>query len=116
MTLHLNFPQVPPPTVTIASSTIAARSAVTLTCTVELSPSVDVPVTVTTMWAGPARIMATTTAQPVKGTYTSTATIGSFERDQSGNYSCTATLSSTILLINSSMASASTRVSVGRIA
>ena len=75
-----------------------AVSAVTLTCTVELSPAVDVPVTVTTMWTGPAGFMTTNTAQPVMGTtttYTSTAVVNSFGRHRSGKYTCTATVSST---------------------
>ena len=73
-------------------------SAVTLTCTVELSPLVDVPVTVTTMWTGPAGFMTINTAQPVMGsttTYTSTAMVSSFGRDQSGVYSCRALVRST---------------------
>ena len=38
---------------------------VTLTCTVELSPVVDVPVTVNTVWTGPAGFMIENTAQRV---------------------------------------------------
>ena len=66
---------------------------ITLTCTVELSPAVDVPVTVNTVWTGPDGFMTTNTAQPVMGsttTYTSTTMVSSFGRDQSGNYTCTA--------------------------
>ena len=79
-------------------------SNVTLTCavTVELSPAVDVPVTVTTMWTGPDGFMTTNTAQPVMGsttTYTTTAMVSSFGRDQSGIYNCTATVSSTSPLL-----------------
>ena len=88
---------VPTPIVTINSGTIAAGSALTLTCSVELSPAVDVPVTVTTEWTGPAGFMTTTTAQPVMGsntTYTSTAMVTSFGGDESGVYNCTATVAS----------------------
>ena len=72
-------------------------SNVTLTCTVELSPAVDVPVTVNTVWTAPAGFMTTNTAQPVMGsttTYTSTAMVSSFGRDQSGNYTCIAEVTS----------------------
>ena len=70
-------------------------SNVTLICTVELSPAVDVAVTVNTVWTGPAGFSTTNTAQPVMGsntTYTSTAIVRSFGREQSGNYTCRATL------------------------
>ena len=94
-------------------------SDVTLTCTVELSPAVDVPVTVNTVWTGPDEFMTANTAQPVMGsttTYTSTAMVSSFGRDQSGNYTCTATVSSTAQFINDSeLRSGIARVSVGEI-
>ena len=73
-------------------------SDVNLTCTVELSPAVDVPVTVTTVWTGPDGFMTTNTTQTVMGsntTYTSVVMVSSFGRNQSGNYTCTATISST---------------------
>ena len=66
----------------------------------ELSPSVDVPVTVTTVWTGPDGFMTTNTAQPVMG---STTTYISREIvNLLGDYTCTATLSSNIssFLIN----------------
>ena len=96
-------------------------SAVTLTCTVtvELSSAVDVPVTVTTTWTGPAGFMTTNTAQPVMGsttTYTSTAMVSPFGRDQSGNYSCRATFRSTSLntfLTGSAGRTGTARVTVG---
>ena len=91
-------------------------SDVTLTCTVELSPAVDVPVTVITVWAGLDGFMTTNTAQPVMGsstTYISTAIVSSFGRDQSGVYTCTATVSSTSPFISSSMESMSARFTVG---
>ena len=89
-------------------------SDVTLTCTMELSPVVDVPVTVNTVWTGP----ATNTAQTVMGsttTYTSTAMISSFERDQSGVYTCTATVSSTSSFLTDSGSQPGTaRITVGK--
>ena len=73
-------------------------SAVTLTCTVELSPVVNIPVAVVTEWSGPAGFMTTNTAQPIVGStinYTSTTVIDSFGRDESGEYTCTATATTT---------------------
>ena len=87
---------------------INVGSIVTLTCTVELHSAVDVPVTVNTVWTGPAGFIHTSTAQPVmesNTTYTSKATINSFGRDQSGNYICAAnvtTSSDSLFLIGSS--------------
>ena len=93
-------------------------SAVTLTCTVELSPAVNLKVTVTTVWTGPAGFMTTNAAQPVMGsntTYTSTAMVNSFGRTQSGNYNCTATVNSTSPFhADSDSQSETARVSVGK--
>jgi hypothetical protein len=57
-------------------------------------------VNVSTVWSGPAGFLAVTTAQPVIGsntTFSSTAMISSFKREQSGVYNCmhTATIGST---------------------
>ena len=93
-------------------------SNVTLTCTVELSPAVDVPVTVNTVWTGPAGCMSNNTAQPVMGsttTYTSTAIVSSFGRDQSGSYTCTATVSSVSPFITNSSLSDIKSVTTGNI-
>ena len=91
-------------------------SDVTLTCTVVLSPAVDVPVTVSTVWTGPDGVMLST-SDPVKTNlirYTSTAMVTSFGRDQSGVYNCTATISSMSSFISDSSSSRGTaRVSVG---
>ena len=91
---------------------------VTLTCTVELSKAIDVPVTVKTVLSGPAEFMTTNTAQPLMGSpttiYTSTAVVSSFGRAQSGNYTCKTTLSSSSLfLTNSRQHSKSVYVTVG---
>ena len=83
----------------------------------ELSPLVDVPVTVNTVWTGPAGFMTTNTAQPVMGsttTYISSVVVSSFGRDQSGDYTCTATVSSAAQSIITSMQTLSSiRVTVG---
>ena len=87
-------------------------STVTLTCTVELSPAVDVPVTVNTEWTGPAKFTNTGTAQRMENTttYTSTAMVSSFGRDQSGVYNCTAAVG-----ITRTMSSGTRRVTVGKL-
>ena len=84
---------------------------------VELSPAVDVPVTVNTVWTGPAGFSTTNTAQPVMGsttTYTSIATVRSFRRDQSGNYICIATVISVSPFIAYSSLSGVTRITTGK--
>lgn len=70
-------------------------SDITLTCAVELSPLVDVPVIVTTVWTGPNGFRTTinNTSQPAMGSntsYTSAVTVRSFGRMQSGQYTCAA--------------------------
>ena len=67
---------------------------------VEFNTMVDIPLTFTTEWIGPSGIMvanSTSTEQPAVGNrtiYTSTATISSFGRNESGLYTCKATSSS----------------------
>ena len=94
---------------------------VTLTCTVVLDASVDVPVTVhvNTAWTGPAIFnMNNIMAQQMGSTttYTSTVMVSSFGRDQSGDYTCKATVSSASPFItgNPSM-SGTSRISVGEL-
>jgi hypothetical protein len=69
-------------------------SDVILTCSVELSALVDVPVIVTTAWTGPAGFSTTIdTSHPVMGSntsYTSAVTVRSFGRRHSGQYTCAA--------------------------
>ena len=92
-------------------------SNVTLTCTVELSPAVDVPVTVNTVWTGPAGFRTTNTAQPVMGsstTYITTAIVRSFGRDRSGNYTCTATVSSMFPVLSFSSQSEPVLITTGK--
>ena len=71
------------------------RSIVTLICIVELSPFVDVQTTVNTVITGPAGLNLSNTSQGNATTYTYTATVSSFGREQSGNYSCSASVQST---------------------
>ena len=107
-----------PMVVTITSDPVSPIQPVTLTCTADLSPAVNVQVIVNTEWTGPDGFMTTNTAQPVMGsttTYTSTATVSSFGRGQSGVYTCTATVSSTSsFLTDSGSQSGTARVTVGK--
>ena len=91
------------------------RSQVILICTVELNPAVDVPVIVYVWLTDPAGNLLTITTTSVSGsTYTTTATIRSFGREQSGVYSCAATVnSSSPYLTNSSLKSGMAYVTVG---
>lgn len=92
-------------------------SGITLACIVqmELSPVVDVPMILNTVWTGPGGFMAANTSHPVMTTYTTTVIINSFGSNESGIYTCTAALSSTsaIYLINGSAISDSVHVTTG---
>ena len=93
-------------------------SNVTLICTVELSPAVDVPVTVNTVWTGPAGFMHHNTTQSdmrSNGIYMINTVISdSLKRNQSGNYNCTVTITSNnSFLMTSDSSSNTTRVRVG---
>ena len=111
MLLIQNYPLVPAPAnvrVTYPMRVIAG-SLTNLTCTVELSPSVDVPVNISTEWSGPERIMflpdKLVPAMMMNITaYTSTITI---DAARNGTYTCQATISS------GGMMSGSASVTVG---
>lgn len=76
---------------------------VTLTCSVELSPFVDVPVTVDAQLSGPSGSPLTNTTIYMSGSnYTATTTINSFRREQSGTYTCTAIITSPFLFLTDS--------------
>ena len=107
-----SFTLVPPPTyVTVTNDPISTIKPfvspnVTLSCTVELSPAVDVPVTVNTEWTGPHGFMTRNVAHLVMGkttTYISALVISSFVRNPSGNYTCSAILSSTSQFLSDSL-------------
>ena len=94
---------------------------VTLTCTVELSPAVDVPVTVNTVWTEPDGFMTNSNTKPSLDldsvtTYTFTTVIRSFHRNHSGNYSCSATVTSpSPFMLDSSISLSDTkRITTGR--
>ena len=90
---------VPAPTavtVMLPVDAIIAGSSFDQTCTVELSPAVDVPVTVNTDWSGPGGVMFMP-ANPVSAvmvnitTYTSTVSVSAA---RNGSYICQATITS----------------------
>ena len=88
---------------------IIAGSSFNLTCTVELSPAVDVPVTVATEWSGPAETMflqnMVVPATMVNLTvYTSTVTV---DAARNGSYTCQAVITSHEAM------SASTNITIG---
>ena len=75
---------------------ISADTEVVLNCTVELSPAVDIPVTVNIQLTDPAGSQLIYSSQPVSSsTYTVTVRISSFKGDQSGYYTCTVDITST---------------------
>ena len=74
---------------------IMSGSSPTLTCTVELSPAVDVPVTVNTVWTRPDGLTITSATNPTMKSltlYTSSSTLNSVESSDSGDYTCTVSI------------------------
>ena len=103
----ISTPHPPPAVVSVTAtpavdddSVIIAGSTLTLTCTIELIEAVDdATVTVNTVWSGPTGTQFTTTTslatRIANTTYTSRATLSSVGTSDSGEYTCTAKLSST---------------------
>ena len=89
---------VPEPIMRLVSDTpnpILSGSTPTLTCAVELSPAVDVPVTVNAQWTGPDGSILTSGAPPVMRSfthYTSKVKLNYVESADSGNYTCTVSI------------------------
>ena len=99
--------------VTPPVGTIIAGSSPNLTCTVELSPSVDVPVTVETVWSGPASTTVTTTNLMMES-LTRYIILGMVDEARNDNYICQATVSSSSAFTTSGgMTSGSTTITVG---
>ena len=93
------FHAVPNPAVMITSTPVSpicpveSISTVTLTCAVDLSPLVDVPVTVTAQIFTPMGVTVipiTNSVMENATRYTSIATVSPFGRNQSGEYTCMA--------------------------
>ena len=91
-------------------------SAITITCSMEVSSAVDIPVIVTISLRGPSgEILNSTDPVAMGSTYSSDALISSFVENYSGMYNCTATIRSTSsFVINSvSTTSEAKRVTTG---
>ena len=91
-------------------------STVTLTCTVVLSSSVDMSVTVNTVLTGPGIVGSMNAVAQCEGrttNYISTAMVSSFGRARSGVYTCTATVTPTAPFFTSNSNMGTTRVTVG---
>ena len=74
---------------------VLSGSSPILTCAVELSPAVDVPVTVNTVWTGPDGSTLMSAAPPVMKSfthYTSKAKLNYVESADSGIYNCTVSI------------------------
>ena len=87
---------MPAPTsvvVTTPVDAVIAGSSPNLTCTVKLSPAVDVPVTVNTVWTGPALTTVTPTSSVMKN-LTRYVTMAMVDAARNGSYTCQATVSS----------------------
>ena len=81
--------------VSITRNPILSGSSPTLTCTVELDPTVDVSVDITTVWSGPDGSTLMSDASPVMKSfthYTSKLTLNYVELSDSGNYTCTVSI------------------------
>ena len=86
------------------ANVVTAGSSIFVTCTIELSPEVDIPVTVTTAWTGPARTILTQAHPgPVMmenfTRYTSTAMV---DVARTGSYTCQVTINSSSHFITGS--------------
>ena len=102
MIVPLSHLVTPPTAVTVTAapddpSFVVEGHPLNLTCSIELSEAVNI--IVNTVWSGPSGTQFTTTTsvatRMTATTYTSTATISSVETSDSGEYTCTATVSST---------------------
>ena len=91
-------------TVSPTMGTSSNGASLTLTCTVELNPSVDVPVTVNTVWTGPDMTSFTPsdslpTMMENQTRYTSTVMV---DAARGGNYTCQATVTSSVMFVTGS--------------
>ena len=115
----IKFFSVPDPSVTVSStpsSPITAGSSVTVICTVELNQYVDVGLTVNIQWTGPQSVGISLTDPFMESTnrYTSTVTFMSFGREQSGEYTCSATISSDTSMTSGTPIMGMKRITVGK--
>ena len=113
------LPSVPAPVISVVSDPVSPihpiGSDVILTCTVELSPTVDISVVVNIQMTDSTGYLLTTTTPSVSGSmYISTASVGSFGRAQSGLYTCTVTVSPISSFFSTISQSATVIVSIGK--
>ena len=98
MPLSLHVHTVPQPIVRLVSDTpnpIRSGFSPILTCAVELSPAVDVPVVGSTVWTGPDGSTLMSAAPPVMKSlthYTSKVKLNYVESADSGKYTCTVSI------------------------
>ena len=89
---------------TVASNSVnpirPVGSDVTLTCSIGLAAAVDVPVTVNAVWSGPGGFRMSREAMGNNTIQASTITVTSFGRNNSGEYTCTATINSSNVLFS----------------
>ena len=117
-----SFCAVPKPiSVTITSDAMSAfrsiGSNITLTCTVELSTTMDIPVTVNTLWTGPDVLMTEHTLQQVginPSTRIRTSVISSVQKSNCDYYICTAIISSSSLFLSNSSGSGMKIIAIGK--
>ena len=116
------FLAVPDPSVTVSShpsSPIIAGSNVTVICTVELNQYVepDVGLTVNLTWIGPdgVQLFLTNPFMVNMNRFLSIALVSSFGRQQSGEYTCRATISSDTLITSGTEVSGMERITVGKL-
>ena len=119
--IMLHYCTVPAPSfVTITSDSVSpirpVGSDVSLTCSVDLSSAVDVPVTVNIEMRDPQEnVLTISTPTLSQSVYVSEALITSFGRNQSGIYTCEATVSSpSPFLIESGTLSRDLRVTTSK--
>ena len=107
---------VPAPTavtVTPPVGMIIAGSSPNLTCTVELSPAVDIPVNVNTEWNSPDMTMVTTTSS-VMESLTRYTIMANIDAARNGNYTCRASIdSSSQFITGSGMTSGLITITIG---
>ena len=107
---------MPAPTsvmVTPPVDVIIAGSSPNLTCTVELSSAVDVPVTINTVWSGPALTTVTPTSLMMEN-LTRYIAMAMVDVARNGSYTCQATVSSSSqFTTGGGSVSAETSITVG---
>ena len=92
---YMNIITVKEVIVSVTSNTlnpILSGSSLSLTCTVEFTPLLDIPVSVNTVWSGPnGKVITVNTTTPVLKSvtlYTSNVTLDFIKLSDSGDYTC----------------------------